>query len=549
MKFLKRSDRPHPTVSLVLLDWSVRESFHLLHYLAKQTVERDSFEVIMIEYYSRISDTLKFQEQVDTWLVLEMSEECYYHKHLMYNAGIIMARGEIVMIGDSDAMVRETFIQTIIEKFECDPDIVYHMDQFRSARRDFYPFNYPTFEEVTGDGCINNAGGKTTGVLNTEDPLHTRNYGACMCARREDLIAIGGADMHVDYLGHICGPYDMTFRLINLGRREVWDMNEFMYHTWHPGQGGADNYLGPHDGRHMSTTAIEALTSGRVMPLKENDCIRMLRTGEGLEFDQVVDKLIEPESEEEWNIELIEEKGSHARWSEYKRPMGVYRGFRLIAEVDRVLARPVTDREAIAAGQQIKPPPFDGPDLEAAQRQIDAAARLRNRFVTWLAGFYAFGYQVVRQLYHRAAAVPGPLPRAVKMPLAAVAALAFVFQPGRARERLRFHRDEARLAASELAELGIALGNLSRWGDLGTQWGRPILLHEHRRSLVFVRLLAALGYLHAVEPRYVTPDSVVLELADLEHCGQRTVLVTGEFYARNHGVVAASAAAKHLVVI
>ena len=37
MKFLKRSQRRTPRVSLILLDWSVRESFHLLHYLRQQT--------------------------------------------------------------------------------------------------------------------------------------------------------------------------------------------------------------------------------------------------------------------------------------------------------------------------------------------------------------------------------------------------------------------------------------------------------------------------------------------------------------------------------
>jgi len=50
-----------------------------------------------------------------------------------------------------------------------------------------------------------------------------------------------------------------------------------MYHTWHPGQDGEDNYLGPHDGRHMSTTALDALISGRTMPLEENESIKNLR--------------------------------------------------------------------------------------------------------------------------------------------------------------------------------------------------------------------------------------------------------------------------------
>jgi hypothetical protein len=72
----------------------------------------------------------------------------------------------------------------------------------------------------------------------------------------------------------------MTFRLVNMGHREIWHQTEFMYHTWHPGQAGEDNYLGPHDGRHVSTTALDALLSGRIMPLEENESIRHHRSAE-----------------------------------------------------------------------------------------------------------------------------------------------------------------------------------------------------------------------------------------------------------------------------
>ncbi|MBI2358527.1 MAG: hypothetical protein HYV04_06410, partial [Deltaproteobacteria bacterium] len=162
----------------------------------------------------------------------------------MYNCGLVFAHGEIVVLCDSDAMVRETFIHTIADEFEREHKIVLHLDQFRNLRHDFYPFNYPSFEEVLGEGCINNIDGKTSGILDRLDPLHSRNYGACMCARRADLIALGGADEHIDYLGHVCGPYEMTFRLINGGFKEVWHEAEFLYHTRHPGQDGVDNYQG-----------------------------------------------------------------------------------------------------------------------------------------------------------------------------------------------------------------------------------------------------------------------------------------------------------------
>lgn len=278
MKFIKKSARARPKVSLILLDWSVRESFHLLHYLCKQDVDRDLFEVVIIEYYDRVADAIRaFEDQVDSWLLLEMPEDCYYHKHLMFNAGIVAAKGDICVICDSDAMVKEGFIKSIIREFERHPKMVLHIDQFRNARKDLYPFCYPEFSEVAGRGCINNVDGKTRGLVDDKDTIHNRNYGACMCARRSDLISIGGADEHIDFLGHICGPYDMTFRLINSGHREIWHQTEFTYHTWHPGQAGEDNYLGPHDGRHVSTTALDALISGRTMPLVENDSIKNLR--------------------------------------------------------------------------------------------------------------------------------------------------------------------------------------------------------------------------------------------------------------------------------
>lgn len=331
MKIIKQSRRLKPKVSLVLVDWSVRESFHVLHYLRNQTVPRDDYEVIIIEYYDHISKALTpFEDDVDTWITLGMPQDCYYHKHLMYNVGIVASRGDIVMIGDSDAMVREIFIETIIKAFADDAKIVYHLDQFRNVRMDFYPFNYPSFEEVLGEGCINNVGGKTSGILDNMNPLHSRNYGACMCARREDLVAIGGADEDMTYLGHICGPYDMTFRLMNFSRRLIWDSKEYIYHTWHPGSGGDDNYIGPHDGKGVSTTALQGLIMGRSRPLVENAAIKKMREQPKLmeaDFHKLMESLVDKEYYKKFHRDLlVKPEKKTARTSESKK--GLYASYK-----------------------------------------------------------------------------------------------------------------------------------------------------------------------------------------------------------------------------
>lgn len=320
-----------PKVSFVLLDWNCRESFHSLDYLAKQDAVRSDYEIIWIEYYDRIPTALKqrlstsmvetrsgatvkktsgatgknIAPQIDNWIVMEMPNELYYHKHLMYNVGIAEARGEIIVICDSDAMFEPSFVRTVVDFFTANPDTALHIDEIRSHRRDFYPFNSPSFQAVKGEGVINWHHGKTTGLWDTEDPLHTRNYGACLCAWRKDLIAIGGADEHLDYLGHVCGPYELTFRLVNFGRREVWHDTHYIYHTWHPGSDGDFNYIGPSDGRNMSSTALAVRDDGRVMPLKENAAIRLERTGVEPDRNRRLQKLIDPDYLKIWTKEAV----------------------------------------------------------------------------------------------------------------------------------------------------------------------------------------------------------------------------------------------------
>ena len=311
-----------PKVSIILLDWNCRESFHSLDYLSRQDVPRVDYEIIWIEYYDRRAAEIDRRlaaaranaepPPVDNWIIMGMPSNVYYHKHLMYNVGIVEARGEIIVICDSDAMFEPAFVRTVCDAFATDPGIVLHIDEVRNGRHDFYPFNYPSFQEVRESGAINWRRGKTTGLWDTTDPLHSRNYGACLCAWRRDLIAIGGADEDLDYLGHICGPYELTFRLVNHGRREVWHQTHFIYHTWHPGTDGHNNYLGPNDGRGMSRTALAIRESGRVAPLRENKAIQLERAGMDQDRDRLATLLIDPDYERLWTEEAVAKSSSFA---------------------------------------------------------------------------------------------------------------------------------------------------------------------------------------------------------------------------------------------
>ena len=86
----------------------------------------------------------------------------------------------------------------------------------------------------------------------------------------------------------------------------MWDCEEFLYHTWHPGQAGTVDYCGPHDGRHMSTTALEAIETGRVLPLVENPAIEALRNGNPpAEFESQLQLAIDPEWIHDWSATAV----------------------------------------------------------------------------------------------------------------------------------------------------------------------------------------------------------------------------------------------------
>jgi len=305
-----------PKLSIVLLDWSCRDSFHVIDYLNNQTLPRKFCELIWIEYYNRrpVEIETKLKEcaksgspgAIDKWIVMDMPNNIYYHKHLMYNVGILASRGEIICFCDSDAIVNPTFTENIVKAFEKNRNIVLHMDEVRNTSRKFYPFDYPEIEEIVVEGCINLKNGKTKGLLDKEDVLHTRNYGACMCALRQDLINIGGSDQHISYLGHVCGPYELTFRLVNAGRKELWHEEEFLYHTWHPGTNGWNNYYGPNDGMNMSTTALEIMASGRILPLVENPAIKLLRSKkEKFSQDNLLTEAVLQSEISQWHMNRI----------------------------------------------------------------------------------------------------------------------------------------------------------------------------------------------------------------------------------------------------
>src|SRR5215467_12744864 len=79
-------------------------------------------------------------------------------------------------------------------------------------------------------------------------------------------------------------------------------LNLMSSRLWHPGQAGEKNYVGPHDGRHVSTRALRAKLTGRIIPFVENSALRKLRLGKPPPaLEQILPLVVSEERLQSWS--------------------------------------------------------------------------------------------------------------------------------------------------------------------------------------------------------------------------------------------------------
>ncbi|HEY2253319.1 MAG TPA: glycosyltransferase family 2 protein, partial [Planctomycetaceae bacterium] len=274
-----------PKVSIILLDWSCRESFHAFEWLERQDVPRDQYELIWIELHDRVAPEAMQHADV----VVTLGQKGMYHKHIGYNVGLLLARGDIVTVCDSDAVFPPDFVRSVTTSFR-DPEtdglrpLVLMHHELRTS------YTYPESLEST-DELKDQARWIWWDII--------PNAGACVSVRRDDAIRFGGFDECSSYRGYLCGPYDLGWRLVNAGIPEIWhDLSTVLWHFAHPdpiGTNGQKPSLRrlfentfPHVDLH-ALTAVEHFSAGRMLPLRENPQIhslRMQRRQIGTEFER-----------------------------------------------------------------------------------------------------------------------------------------------------------------------------------------------------------------------------------------------------------------------
>ena len=237
-------------------------------------------------------------EQAD--VVITCGQKGLYHKHLGYNIGLLHARGAITVICDSDAVYPPGFISSILAAFQASDGaelkpmvLMYH--QRRSNH---------TYPDDLSD---------VSQLQQYEWRPLLPNAGACACMRTVDALRFGGFDEHRSLQGYLCGPYELGWRLVNAGLPEIWhDESMVSWHFQHPEPLGLEGNLfsrkkwrevaHPHVDYH-ALTAVDAFSSGRLLPLKENPEIharRMALRRIGTKFEEKYATMTGPQGFTRW---------------------------------------------------------------------------------------------------------------------------------------------------------------------------------------------------------------------------------------------------------
>lgn len=199
-----------------MIDGSFRENTFGARYFSEQDFPDDEFEVIWVEFYSSVPESVTNVDKVKV-IKLGNPPETTYHSSYCFNAGIKAAQGELIVIPDADQIVERNFISKLWDKHqEYDKQVIYayRYDERKEGELESHDI------EVLREKC------------KLKNPI---NYGGCLSVRKKWLEAINGYEQHEIFsTGFHANGLDVYTRFKNFGLAIRWDPDLRMYHPWHP---------------------------------------------------------------------------------------------------------------------------------------------------------------------------------------------------------------------------------------------------------------------------------------------------------------------------
>ncbi len=203
-----------PDISVIMVDGGFRERFHALDYFSEQTLERERYELIWVEYTDRPAPEAASREGVRLF-TLGRSEEPQVLGYA-YNKGIVEARGEVLVIADADVACEPDLLERVLEEHEACPELVLYVLRLDQREEDY------------------REGADLDYIRSSSSVKHTYNFGGCTTVRREWMLEMNGYEQLPFFAGYHYLGGDNYIRFKNMGLKVKWHPDMRVYHPWHP---------------------------------------------------------------------------------------------------------------------------------------------------------------------------------------------------------------------------------------------------------------------------------------------------------------------------
>ncbi|WP_022846323.1 glycosyltransferase [Desulfurobacterium sp. TC5-1] len=215
-------------LSVIMWDCGFRERFHAIKSYLNQTLDKNVYEVIWVEFYSDVKEEVKkFADEHPNFRILTLKRSGKWQYGICVNEGVRIAKGDILVISDGDVVVDEKFLEDELrlhEKYLDLPFINYHRRYDESAEPPVYRYDLEYLNKV----CV---------------LVNPTNYAGCFSIKKRDFVAINGYEEDMVFSGPSACAKDFYIRAKNAGYFIRWSPEKRLFHPWHPGTTVGFSYL------------------------------------------------------------------------------------------------------------------------------------------------------------------------------------------------------------------------------------------------------------------------------------------------------------------
>lgn len=206
-------------ISVITWDASFRESYHTVDFFNRQSLSKNLFEFVWVEYYASIRNELAEK-------ILDMGNGrvvCHngkgkWHLGQCLNAAVRECKGELLVIPDGDIVVEEDFLEEVSRIHSQYQELVLYFRRWDECK----PEGSAT--------CIDLDNLREFCTLS-----NPTNYGGCVTLPKKTFNRVSGYEEHQLFSEAGANGMDLYTRLKNSGSPIMWHPSHRIYHPWHKG--------------------------------------------------------------------------------------------------------------------------------------------------------------------------------------------------------------------------------------------------------------------------------------------------------------------------